>query len=58
MAWYDFCLTKGEEGLGFRSLFDIDKSLYAKLWCILKHKSLCGIILYELNIPKSITLKW
>ncbi|WMV30576.1 hypothetical protein MTR67_023961 [Solanum verrucosum] len=31
-AWVDVCLPKKEGGLGFRSMFDISKAMYAKLW--------------------------
>lgn len=30
--WYDICRPKEEEGLSFRSMFDILKALYVKLW--------------------------
>ncbi|XP_049414633.1 uncharacterized protein LOC125877356 [Solanum stenotomum] len=32
IAWNDICLPKEEGGLGFRSLFDVTKALFAKLW--------------------------
>ncbi|XP_060210644.1 uncharacterized protein LOC132637595 [Lycium barbarum] len=31
-AWLNMYLPKDEGGLGFRSLFDVSKALYAKLW--------------------------
>nr|XP_016498800.1 PREDICTED: uncharacterized protein LOC107817478 [Nicotiana tabacum] len=30
--WLNLCLLKDEGGLGFRSLFDVSKALFAKLW--------------------------
>lgn len=32
LAWGDICLPKNEGGLGFRSLFDVSKAQFAKLW--------------------------
>lgn len=32
VLWADICLSKEEGGLGFRSLFDVSKALFAKLW--------------------------
>ncbi|WMV59135.1 hypothetical protein MTR67_052520, partial [Solanum verrucosum] len=32
IAWPDICLPKEEGGLGFRSLFDVSRVLFAKLW--------------------------
>lgn len=31
-AWEKVCLPKQEGGLGFRSMFDVSKAMYAKLW--------------------------
>lgn len=36
IAWTDICLPKVEGGLGFRSLFDVSKALFAKLWWIFR----------------------
>lgn len=30
--WIDVCLPKIKGGLGFRSMFDVSKAMYAKLW--------------------------
>lgn len=30
--WINVCLPKIEEGLGFRSIFDVSKAMYAKIW--------------------------
>lgn len=32
VSWSDICQPKKEGGLGFRSLFDVSRALYAKLW--------------------------
>ncbi|WMV18188.1 hypothetical protein MTR67_011573 [Solanum verrucosum] len=32
VAWGDLCFPKAEGGLGFRSLHDVNKALFAKLW--------------------------
>lgn len=32
VAWNDICRPKEVEGLSFRSLFDVSKALFAKLW--------------------------
>lgn len=32
VAWEDMCLPKNEGGLGFRSLQDVSKAMFAKLW--------------------------
>lgn len=32
VAWEDFCYPKGEGRIGFRSLHDVLKALYSKLW--------------------------
>ncbi|XP_059315804.1 uncharacterized protein LOC132066519 [Lycium ferocissimum] len=32
VSWKKICMPKAEGGLGFRSLFDISKALFAKLW--------------------------
>ncbi|XP_059284862.1 uncharacterized protein LOC132038160 [Lycium ferocissimum] len=32
VAWKDVCLPIQEKGLGFKSLFDVSKALFAKLW--------------------------
>ncbi|XP_070042576.1 uncharacterized protein [Nicotiana tomentosiformis] len=31
-SWQKLCLPKEEGGLGFRSLFDVSRALFAKLW--------------------------
>ncbi|XP_059283713.1 uncharacterized protein LOC132037237 [Lycium ferocissimum] len=31
-AWENLCYPKNERGLGFRSLYDISKALFAKIW--------------------------
>lgn len=31
-AWTKVCLPKNEGELGFRSMFDVSKAMYAKLW--------------------------
>lgn len=31
-AWNEMCYPKEEEGVGFRSLYDMNKALFAKLW--------------------------
>lgn len=31
-SWQKLCLLKEEGGLGFRSLFDVSRALFAKLW--------------------------
>ncbi|KAH0700880.1 hypothetical protein KY284_015095 [Solanum tuberosum] len=32
ISWYDICRHKEEGGLSFRSLFDMSKAMFAKLW--------------------------
>ncbi|XP_016567089.1 uncharacterized protein LOC107865311 [Capsicum annuum] len=32
VAWEDLCYPREEGGLGFRSLYDVSKALFAKLW--------------------------
>lgn len=32
VAWNEMCYPKEEEGVGFRSLYDMNKALFAKLW--------------------------
>jgi len=32
VAWPDICLPKKEGGLGFKSLFDVSKTLFTKQW--------------------------
>jgi len=32
VAWKDLCFLKEEGGIGFRSLHDINKAMFAKLW--------------------------
>ncbi|KAG5627192.1 hypothetical protein H5410_012410 [Solanum commersonii] len=36
VAWSDLCRPKHEGGVGFRSLFDISKDLFAKLWWVFR----------------------
>ena len=38
-AWENVCYPKNEGGLGFRSLHDISKALFAKLWWIFRTSS-------------------
>ena len=39
ISWNDICVPKEEGGLGFRSLFDLSKALFAKLWWSLRTKN-------------------
>lgn len=42
VAWDKMCYPKEEKGLGFRSLFDISKAMYSKLWQIFRAtRSIC-----------------
>ncbi|KAG5630931.1 hypothetical protein H5410_002648 [Solanum commersonii] len=51
--WIDVCLPKIEGGLGFRSMFDVSKAMYAKLWWISKHGMQCGLTLCGLSIVRN-----
>jgi len=38
ISWSDICRPKKEGGLGFRSLFDVSKAMFAKLWWTFRTK--------------------
>jgi len=38
VSWSELCKPKEEGGLGFRSIFDVSKALFAKLWWVFRTK--------------------
>ncbi|XP_019232505.1 PREDICTED: uncharacterized protein LOC109213200 [Nicotiana attenuata] len=50
--WQNLCLPKEEGGIGFRSLFDVSKALFAKLWWRFRTSNRYGPISCGISIAR------